>query len=133
MSPSSRFRRSGSRLWAVDGPAGDPDRAPGTQGASQARLSIVGGRPRLVLSGGDPGTRALVREELERGEPELLVLEALDAWELLQIAPRAAFVVLAGDLPDAPATAMLRLLAHRHPELNVISLADRPADPATAR
>ena len=131
--PFSRFSRPASeRFRVLSNPAG-PDLAPGSQGVSQARLSIVGGRPRLVLSGADPATRALVREELERGEPEVLVLEALDAWELLQLAPRATMVVLAGDLPDATASAMVRVLAHRHPDLNVISLAGTPADPATAR
>ena len=100
---------------------------------SRPRPAFVGERPRLVLGGSDPATRALVRVDLERSEPGLLVLEALDAWELLQLAPRAELVVLAGDLRDAPAESMVRLLAHRHPDLNVISLAARPADPATAR
>ena len=134
MSPSRRFRRSASQqLRVLPGHAAGDDPAPGTEGTSQARLSLVGGRPRLVLSGAEPSLRALVREELQRSEPDVLVLEAIDAWELLQVAPRAELVVLAGDLPDAPADAMVRLLAHRHPELNVISLADRTVDPATTR
>jgi hypothetical protein len=86
-----------------------------------------------VLAGGDSATRAAVRQELLRSEPRALVFEADDVWELLQLAPRASLVVLAGDLQDAPAAALVRLLGHRHPELNVISPADSAADPAAAR
>jgi hypothetical protein len=86
-----------------------------------------------VLAGGDSATRAAVREELLRGEPRALVFEADDVWDLLQLAPRASLVVLAGDLQDAPAASLVRLLGHRHPELNVISPAGATAKPATGR
>jgi hypothetical protein len=86
-----------------------------------------------VLAGGDTTTRAAVREELLLSEPAALVFEADDVWELLQLAPRASLVVLAGDLQDAPAAALLRLLSHRHPDLNVILPADSTAGPAAAR
>lgn len=106
---------------------------PGACEEAPARLSAVGGRPRLVVAGADAGTRAALREELIWTHPYALILEAGDLWEVLQLAPRATVLILAGDLQDAPVAQLLRLLAHRHPDLDIISLADNPADPATAR
>lgn len=132
-SPAPRFPRSTrDRLRVLKNPDGAP-LEPGAAGAPRARLSLVGGRPRLVLGGDTARRRAIVRDELESSLPDALVLEATEVWEILQLAHRAGLVVLVGDLLDAPARAVMRLLAHRHPDLNVISLADSTADPASAR
>lgn len=130
--PSHRFHRGGAPLQVLRNPDGAPPaRAVAT--AHQARLSLVGGRPRLVLCGGGAAQRAAVREQLIASVPGALVLEATDVWEVMQLAPRSNLVVLAGDLPDGAADAVVRLLAHRHPELAVISLAGGGAEPTEAR
>lgn len=137
-SPSTRFPRSvNGGLRLVDDP--DPAALPASSAdisdfdARAPRLSIVGQAQRVVLAGGAAARRAAVHEQLADSLPRARLLEAADVWEVLQLAPRASLVVLAGDLHDAAATAVMRLLAHRHPDLNVISLADSTADPATAR
>jgi hypothetical protein len=89
--------------------------------------------PRVVLAGGELGRRAAVNYELAYRMPDAVVLEADEVWEVLQQAPGSCLVVLAGDLDDAPAVALERLLAHRHPELTVLTLYGRPLDTALAQ
>lgn len=89
--------------------------------------------PRVVLAGGELGRRATVNYELAYRMPDAVVLEADEVWEVLQQAPDSCLVVLAGDLDDAPAVALERLLAHRHPELTVLTLYGRPLETALAQ
>jgi hypothetical protein len=89
--------------------------------------------PRVVMAGGELGRRAAVNYELAYRMPDAVVLEADEVWEVLQQAPGSCLVVLAGDLDDAPAVALERLLAHRHPDLTVLTLYGRPLDTALAQ
>jgi hypothetical protein len=43
-------------------------------------------------------------------------------WQLLERAPESRAVILSGDLDDVPAEALLHTLAHRHPDLPVVSV-----------
>jgi hypothetical protein len=97
------------------------------------RFRDSGDVPRVVLAGGELGRRAAVNYELAYRMPDAVVLEADEVWEVLQQAPGSSLVVLAGDLEDAPAVALERLLAHRHPELTVLTLFGRPLDAALAQ
>ena len=90
------------------------------------RLRVIDDRPRVVLAGGELGRRSVVNCELAYRVPDAVVVEADEVWEVLQQAPGSSLVILAGDLEDAPAVALERLLAHRHPELSVLTLYGRP-------
>ena len=52
--------------------------------------------------------------------------EASKVWEVLQQAPQSGVVMLAGDLQDASAQALMSLLEHRHPRLPIVVLEPEP-------
>jgi hypothetical protein len=108
---------------------------------AQTPLAVVGDdgatdlleeRPRIVLAGADAIRRDRTRTQLRSRNPGALVIEVLNVWELLTHAPECQLVVLAGDLDDAPADALMRLLSHRHPKLPVVRLRD-PAGSSVSR
>jgi hypothetical protein len=105
----------------------------GAQEVPRRRFRDRDDLPRVVLAGGELGRRAAVNYELAYRMPDAVVLEADEVWEVLQQAPGSCLVVLAGDLDDAPAVALERLLAHRHPELTVLTLYGRPLDTVLAQ
>src|ERR1700739_2771113 len=79
------------------------------------------GEGTLVLLTGDPerdrtGLAVLLRSVAARTH----VLESYDLWEIVGNAPRSALVVIDGDLHDASAVSLCRLLRHRHPHLPVL-------------
>jgi CheY-like chemotaxis protein len=79
------------------------------------------GEATLVLLTGDPerdrtGLAALLRSVAVRTH----VLESYDLWEIVGNAPRSALVVIDGDLHDASASSLCRLLRHHHPHLPVL-------------
>jgi DNA-binding NtrC family response regulator len=75
----------------------------------------------VLLAGADARRRAILRAELAATLPRRTTFsEAQDIAEVLERAPRSRMVVLAGDLDDADAESLMRLLGARHPQLPVI-------------
>lgn len=80
-------------------------------------------RPPVLIAGGDAASRAQVREELAHSMPSGTRFEELGTfWELLVRAPASRAVILSGDLDAVPAETLLHTLAHRHPDLPVVSI-----------
>jgi hypothetical protein len=87
----------------------------------------------VLLAGADPGRRAALRGELGATLPARTGFsEAGEVAEVLERAPRSRMVVLTGDLDDADAGSLLRLLGQRHPQLPVVSVFDEPLPTGTA-
>ncbi|HEV3319283.1 MAG TPA: hypothetical protein VG053_06055 [Solirubrobacteraceae bacterium] len=85
----------------------------------------------VLLAGADAGGRAVLRAELDATlPPRTRWVEADDVAGVLERAAYSRMVVLAGDLDDADAESLIRLLGRRHPELPVIRV-DAPL-PAAA-
>ncbi len=85
----------------------------------------------VLLAGGDRHGRATLREEFGATlPPRTGWVEAEDITGVLQRASYSRMVILAGDLHDADADSLMRLLGQRHPELPVICV-DAPL-PAVA-
>jgi hypothetical protein len=81
----------------------------------------------VLIAGRDPAGRAAVLHELIRTMPADTTFEEAGAfWEVLVRAPAVSMVILSGELDEVPAEALLGMLAHRHPDLPVVSL-DAPA------
>ena len=135
----SARRRSGSRVPALrllpdPSPAHTPAE-PRTQPeclrggeAHPPALRVIAGPTRILLAGADAERRATLLEELSQTLPKSTVFEQADAvCEALEHAPDSRMAFIAGDLDDAPAGSLLQTLAHRHPELPVLIVAD-PAE-----
>lgn len=85
----------------------------------------------VLLAGADASRRAALRAEFGATLPRGATFsEADDVSEVLERAPSSRMVVLAGDLDDADADSLMRLLGRRHPRLAVICV-EEPM-PATA-
>jgi hypothetical protein len=137
-----------SREWSRQAPL----RAPGASGrrepASGSLAAAESPRPALrivaengreiaphvapvLLAGADPGGRAVLRAELGATlPPRTRWAEADDVAGVLEGAAHSRMVILTGDLEDADAESLIRLLGRRHPELPVIRV-DAPL-PAAA-
>jgi hypothetical protein len=120
-----RFPRPQLRLLRGNGephPEGLPTGDRGRPG-----LRVLGGEhasaPVVLLAGGEPSRRVRLHRELAGTlSRRTAFAEADSAAEVLERAPTSRLVVLAGSLEDLSAEAMIRLLAHRHPRLPVISV-----------
>lgn len=78
---------------------------------------------RVLLAGGDAHERALLRAEFGATlAPRTRWVETDDVAGTLERAAHSRMVILAGDLEDADAESLLRMLGRRHPELPVISV-----------
>jgi hypothetical protein len=146
MSPSVSARsREGSRrpVLRVLGPSrpGEPQ-TDGLDATDPHRpaLRIVpdtghGPAPHLapvLLAGANAGTRAALRAEFGATlPPRTRWVEANDVAGVLERAAYSRMAILAGDLDDADAESLMRLLGRRHPELPVICV-DAPMMPAAA-
>jgi hypothetical protein len=83
----------------------------------------------VLIAGSDPTQRACLLDELTRSmPPRTPFTEAGAISEVLERAPASRMVVLSGDLEDAPAQSLMRLLGHRHPRLPIVSI-DAPLSP----
>ena len=117
--PRLRLRAKGTA------PAGaraesDADARRSGRGATQ---NGVEARPPVLIAGGDAATRAQVRDELAAVMPGGTRFEELATlWQLLARAAESRVVVLSGDLDDVPAETLLHTLAHRHPDLPVVTI-----------
>lgn len=124
--------RKDSELWRSHRPAG-PRRHEPTSGArrnARGESPATGAHPegaaeRLVLvAGGERSSRAAVMRDLTETMPANTRFdEASDAWEVLALAPESRMIVLSGDLGDLSARSAMNMLAHRLPEVPVVSLA----------
>jgi hypothetical protein len=85
----------------------------------------------VLLAGASGRGREILRTELcATLAPRTRWVEAADVASVLEHAASSRMVILAGDLEDAGAKSLMRLLGRRHPELPVICV-DAPL-PATA-
>lgn len=110
----------------------DQDRAAATDVRSTLHLvpdpPLEGAHP-VLIAGRDSRRRAAVREELSVTMPPQTVFDQAGAvWEVLALAPSSRMVVLSGELADAPTDSLVRMLAHRHPGLPIVSL-EAPGQP----
>jgi hypothetical protein len=88
-------------------------------------LRIVPGDGResapVLLAGADACRRGMLRAEFGATlAPRTAFSEAQDVAGVLERAPSSRMVILAGDLDDADAESLMRLLGRRHPRLPVI-------------
>jgi 3',5'-cyclic AMP phosphodiesterase CpdA len=98
------------------------------EGRLALRVVEPEGPTRVLVVGPTPAHRAAMLDELTRTLPPSTRFEQAGAVaEVLQHAPASRMVVLAGDLADAPAEGLARMLAHRHPELPVLSVDEASA------
>jgi len=98
------------------------DAAPEARRTRFVRSSAAAAAPVLV-AGRDAATRAQVRGELGELMPAGTRFEELGTfWELLARAPSSRMVILSGEVDELPAESLLHALAHRHPDLPVVSL-----------
>jgi hypothetical protein len=97
--------------------------------AQPPALRVVDGPSRVLLAGGDADRRAALLDELTQTLSASTVFEQADAvCEVLEHAPGSRMVFITGDLDDAPAESLMRMLAHRHPGLAVLVVDDPMRD-----
>jgi hypothetical protein len=86
----------------------------------------------MLLAGASGRGREILRAELGATlAPRTRWVEAADVAGVLEHAAYSRMVILAGDLEDADADSLMRLLGRRHPELPVICV-DTPLPAAAA-
>jgi hypothetical protein len=109
-------------------PAADPI-------ANERPITIRDARPLQALDERSPDTRSVlvvagqaarrtaVVEELAQTMPRSTNFVEADAfWEVLALASKSRMVIISGVLDDWPVESLKSMLAHRHPELPVVSL-----------
>jgi hypothetical protein len=127
----SHSERRSSEPSPMDSPNATEPRRP------ELRIVSDGGRESaarvapVLLAGADAGRRAVLRAEFGATlPPRTRWVEADDVAGVLEHAAYSRMVILTGDLDDADALSLMRLLGRRHPELPVIRV-DAPI-PAAA-
>jgi hypothetical protein len=86
-------------------------------------LRLLPNPSHVLIAGADPVQRASLLDELTRSmPPHTPFTQAGAISEVLERAPASRMVVLSGDLDDAPAESLVRLLGHRHPRLPIVSI-----------
>jgi hypothetical protein len=81
----------------------------------------------VLLAGLDEAPRRKLRQELSRTlAPDTVFVETSEAWELVQQAPGSRMVMLTGDLREASAESITRVLGRRYPGLPVLRLDEAP-------
>jgi hypothetical protein len=141
MSPtqSPPIKRSPSRAPALRLLHGQNDQRPDHSSSSEPlrgrdasppALHVVDGPTRVLLAGTDTERRTALLDELTQTLPASTVFEQADAVsEVLEHASGSRMAFITGDLDDAPAESLMRMLAHRHPELPVL-IVDGPTGSA---
>jgi hypothetical protein len=81
----------------------------------------------VLIAGRDPAARDQVLHEIMPAQTRFL--QSGTFWEVLVHAPDSRIVILSGELDDVPAESLLHTLAHRHPDLPVVSI-DAPVPSA---
>lgn len=109
--------RRQNRAAASPGARGHDD---GDAGGAQRERDAAG---RVLVAGADAAARASMLAELRSLlPPDTDFREASETWEVIARAGDSRMVVLAGDLGEMPASALLRLLARRNPALPVLAV-----------
>jgi DNA-binding NtrC family response regulator len=96
-----------------------------THGAKEGRpaLRVVGAGTRVVIADGDQARRAGLLDDLTQTMPEVTTfLEASTIAELLEQAKGSRMVILGGPLDELPASAIIRVIAQRFPDLHVVNM-----------
>ena len=84
-------------------------------------------RSRVLLAGLDEARRGKLRQELSRTlAPDTVFVETSEAWELVQQAPGSRMVMLTGDLHEASAESITRVLGRRYPGIPVLRFDQAP-------
>jgi hypothetical protein len=97
--------------------------------AQPPALHVVDGPSSVLLAGGDADRRTALLDELTQTLAADTVFEQADTvCEALEHAPGSRMAFIAGDLDDAPAESLMRMLAHRHPGLAVLVVDDPTRD-----
>jgi CheY-like chemotaxis protein len=77
----------------------------------------------VLVAGADADRRGRMLDELRSLLPaDTEFVEAGETWEVIARAADSSMVVLAGDMGEISAAALLRMLARRHPELPVLAV-----------
>jgi predicted exporter len=77
----------------------------------------------VLIAGRDEAKRARVRTDLDQVMPAGTRFEELDTlWEVLAHAPTSRMVIISSEVDEVSAESLLHTLAHREPDLPVISL-----------
>ena len=122
----SRSRGPALRLLHGEGRAQHPEPLRGHD-ASGPELRVIDGPIHILLAGADAARRVALLEELTETLPASTVFaEAYAICEVLEHAPDSRMAFITGDLDDAPAESLMQMLAHRHPELPVVSFDTPP-------
>ncbi len=88
----------------------------------------------VLLVSADAWRRAALRAELRATlPPRTRFVEADDVAQVLERARSSRMVILAGDLDDADAQSLMRLLGRRHPRLPVVCVEEPTAAVAGGR
>jgi hypothetical protein len=99
-----------------------------------AKLRLIESQPRVLVAAADARRRESVRDELSRTlSPGTIIEEAAEMCDVLEQAPSTRMVVVAGDLDDASAEVLARLLGRTHPSLPIITLGLDAPSPAPLR
>jgi hypothetical protein len=111
---------------------------PGRAGADRPQLRLLSdpapAEKPILLAGGDRYAREAVRHDLAKTMPPSTAFEQAGAiWEVLVRASEVSMVILSGELDDTPAESLMEMLAHRHPDLPVVSLDAPPCVDALAK
>lgn len=109
-------------------PVVDADQAWGADDAARMQSPTPGEGTVLILSQ-DPLARAQVHNELAELMPDASFEELGTFWEALVLAPSSRLVILSGEVDDLSPEELMHALAHRHPDLPVVSL-EPAASPA---
>jgi hypothetical protein len=89
----------------------------------RAGLRVVGATIRVVIADSDAARRAGLLDDLTQTMPESTAfVEAATMVELLEHAPGSRMVIIGGPVEKLPVSALIRILAQRHPGLHVVNL-----------
>jgi DNA-binding NtrC family response regulator len=91
--------------------------------SERPKLRIVGATTRVVIVDSDAARRASLLDDLTQTMPESTIfVEVATVAELLAQAPGSRMVIIGGALEKIPVSALIRMLAQRHPDVHVVNL-----------
>src|ERR1700737_3521379 len=118
--PRLRLLPKGGRATAA---AGHAARERLAHGPAPALAPAPAPRAPVLIAGRDTARRAEVRRDLSELMPAGTRFEERGTfWEVLVQAPSARMVILSGEVDELSAESLLHTLAHRPPDLPVVSL-----------
>ncbi|HEX5308235.1 MAG TPA: hypothetical protein VFW38_04070 [Solirubrobacteraceae bacterium] len=127
---SDRMERPSLRLLKKPAPGKRSEQSRSTEPVAHSYAD------RVLVAGADPAERARMLAELRSLLPaDTDFRQASETWEVVAQASDSRMVVLAGDLGETSASALLRLLGRRNPALPVLAVGSerRAQAPAQGR